>query len=184
MLRERRQSRFRAPPELARKVSDSRRTQRPERDRSQRRSSRPLQARKRNARRWLSLPLAKPLHSPDRKSHLSLTFCLKCERRREPASTDLDGRSILHRFVDQLLQRRLDAHALAGGLLQQHEEHVLPAVDHEIAAAGAVPFQLAERARRRRLGYARFGAHAKAQPVTEAIPREIKNLVGNAGAWP
>ena len=52
--------------------------------------------------------------------------------------------SVLHRFIDQPLHRRLDALALRRRLLQQHEEHVLLAVDHEIAAAGAVPFQFAE----------------------------------------
>src|SRR5690242_2456362 len=51
------------------------------------------------------------------------------------------ARSVLHGFIDQLLQRPLDALAFARSLLQQHEEHVLLAVDHEVAAAGAVPFQ-------------------------------------------
>src|SRR5580693_9392209 len=44
MLRECRQSRFRAPPELAPGASDSRRNRQPERDRSPKRSSQPLQA--------------------------------------------------------------------------------------------------------------------------------------------
>src|SRR5579864_7196259 len=57
--------------------------------------------------------------------------------------------SVLHRFIDQLLQGALDALALGRRLLQQHEEHVLLAVDHEIAAGGAVPFQFAEIAGRR-----------------------------------
>src|SRR5258708_31934589 len=72
--------------------------------------------------------------------------------------------SVLHRFIDQLLQRALDALALGRRLLQQHEEHVLLAVDHEIAAGGAIPFQFAERTRRRRFCIARIGTHRKTKP--------------------
>src|ERR1700761_3917940 len=48
------QSRFRAPPDLARKASDSRQTRQPERGRSPRRSKPTPQAVQRNARRRLS----------------------------------------------------------------------------------------------------------------------------------
>src|SRR3979409_1988591 len=82
--------------------------------------------------------------------------------------------SVLHRFIDQLLYRLLDRLALRGRLLQQHEEHVVLAVDHEIAAAGAVPFQLAERAWRRRFGIARIGAHRKTEAETEAVTRKVE----------
>src|SRR5258706_9849929 len=59
--------------------------------------------------------------------------------------------SVLHRFIDELLEGPLDALAFRRRLLKQHEEHVLLAVNHHIAAACAVPFQFAQRSRRRRL---------------------------------
>ena len=69
--------------------------------------------------------------------------------------------SVLKRFIDQLLHRRLYDLALRWCLLQQDEEHVLLAVDHDIATAGAIPFQLAEIAWRWRIGIAALRAHAK-----------------------
>src|SRR5437764_14025861 len=82
--------------------------------------------------------------------------------------------SVLHGFIDQLLDGLLDALPLRRRLLQQHEEHILLAVDHEIAAAGAVPFEFAERARRRRrLGIAGIRADAEPQPETEPVAGEI-----------
>src|SRR6266404_5675627 len=89
--------------------------------------------------------------------------------------------SVLHRFIDQLLYCLLDALALRGRLLQQHEKHVLLAVDHKIAAAGAVPFQLPQRSRRRRLGVAGIGANRKPEPEAEAIAGEIEVVAPDAG---
>src|SRR5438270_2252168 len=84
--------------------------------------------------------------------------------------------SVLHGFIDQLLDGLLDALPLRGRLLQQHEKHVLLAVDHEIAAAGAVPFEFAERARRRRLGIAGIGAHAQTKPEAKPVAGEIQKI--------
>src|SRR3954451_19078749 len=92
--------------------------------------------------------------------------------------------SVLHRFIDQLLQRRLDALALRGGLLHQDDEHVLLAVDDEIAAGGAVPFQFAERARRRWFCNAGIGAHREAAAVAQSIARKIEIIPRNAGPGP
>src|SRR6266852_7777888 len=89
--------------------------------------------------------------------------------------------SILHRFIDQLLYGLLNALALRGRLLQQHEKHVLLAVDHKIAAAGAIPFQLPQRSRRRRLGVAGIGANRKPEPEAEAIAGEIEVVAPDAG---
>src|SRR6266700_5159416 len=100
-----------------------------------------------------------------------------------PAAAKLQRRakpSVLHRFIDQLLYCLLDGLALRGRLLQQDEKHVLLAVDHEIAAAGTVPFQFAERARRRRLCVARVGAHREPQPEAKAVPREIEIIPPDA----
>src|SRR4051812_48092443 len=94
--------------------------------------------------------------------------------RKSSSGLQVKGFSILHRLIDQLLQRRLDTLALRGGLLHQDEKHVLVAVDHKIAAAGAVPFQLADRAGRRRLCIAGLGAHAEAEPEAEAVTRKIE----------
>src|SRR3979411_1010715 len=88
--------------------------------------------------------------------------------------------SVLHRFIDQLLYCLLDRLALRGCLLQQHEKHVLLAVDHEIAAAGAVPFQFAQRAGSRRLGVAGIGAHSQTESEAETITGEIEMVAFNA----
>src|SRR4030095_13992660 len=89
--------------------------------------------------------------------------------------------SVLHRFIDQLLDCLLDGLALRGRLLKQNEKHVLLAVDHEIAAAGAVPLQFAERTRRRRLGVAGIGANRKTETEAEAIAGEIEIGTDDAG---
>src|ERR1700694_2471783 len=89
--------------------------------------------------------------------------------------------SILHRFIDQLLYCLLDRLALRRRLLQQHEKHVLLAVDHEITAAGAVPFQFAERARRRGFRVPRVGAHGKSEPKTKTVAGEIEVVAPDAG---
>src|SRR6478736_4000971 len=90
--------------------------------------------------------------------------------------------SVLHRFIDQLLYRLLNRLTLRRRLLQQHEKHVLLAVDHEIAAAGAVPFQFAQRTRRWRLGVAGIGANRKTEPEAEAIAGEIEIVAPDARA--
>src|SRR5438270_13479402 len=105
----------------------------------------------------------------------SASAAARLQRRAEP--------SVLHRFIDQLLDCLLDRLALRGRLLQQHEKHVLLAVDHEITAAGAVPFEFAERARRRRLGIARIGADAETEPEAKAVAGEIEEVALHAGAW-
>src|SRR5439155_10820407 len=80
---------------------------------------------------------------------------------------------VLQRLIDHLLQRPLDALALCRRLLQHHKEHVLLAVDHHVAAGGAVPFQFAQRSRRRRLGVTGIGAHGKPKPHAETVTGEI-----------
>src|SRR2546430_8749453 len=96
----------------------------------------------------------------------SATAAARLQRRAKP--------SVLHRFIDQLLDCLLDRLALRGRLLQQDEKHALLAVDHEIAAAGAVPLQFAERARRRPLGVARTGADRQTEPAPEAVAWTIE----------
>src|SRR5450759_843605 len=92
--------------------------------------------------------------------------------------------SVFHCFINELLQGALNALAFCGRLLQQHEKHVLLAVDHEIAPTGTVPFQFAQRPRRRRLGVAGIGAHRKTEPETEAVAREIEIIAPHARARP
>src|SRR5262245_8529284 len=77
--------------------------------------------------------------------------------------------SVRQRFIDEQLERALDALTLRRRLLQQHEEHLLLGINHHVAAAGAVPFQLTERSRRRRLGVAGIGAHGKPQPHAKSV---------------
>src|SRR3954447_21528382 len=89
--------------------------------------------------------------------------------------------SILHCFINQPFQFRLDALALRRGLLHQDDEQVLLAVDDEIAAGGAVPFQLTKRTRRRRFCNAGIGAHRKPEAVTETVAREIEIIPRNTG---
>src|ERR1700739_3758107 len=90
--------------------------------------------------------------------------------------------SVLHRLIDQLLHHRLDLLALRRRLFQEHEEHVLLAVDCEIPAPGAAPFQLAERAGRRRFGVAGIGAYAEAEPEPEPVARKVEEVAIHAGA--
>src|ERR1700744_223719 len=101
-------------------------------------------------------------------------------KRRRDRPLVLKSLLVLQRLIDQLLQRRLDLLAFRRGLLQQHEEHVLLRVDHEAAAAGAVPFQFAELAGRGRLGVAGIGAHPDAQPVAESIAGKIEIVAVDA----
>src|SRR6266550_6008961 len=89
---------------------------------------------------------------------------------------------VLHSFIDELLEGPLDALAFRRRLLKQHEEHVLLAVDHQIAAAGAVPFQFAQRSRRRRLGVTGIGAHGKPKPHAEAVTGKIVMIPRNTRA--
>src|SRR3979490_1034613 len=102
------------------------------------------------------------------------TSAAKTQRRRAKPS-------VLHRFIDQLLYCLLDRLALRRRLLQQHEKHVLLAVDHEITAAGAVPFQFAERARRRGFRVPRVGSHGKSEPKTKTVAGEIEVVAADAG---
>src|SRR5689334_20581798 len=106
----------------------------------------------------------------------------RASTRASTASLRNAARSVLHGFIDQLFQRPLDALAFARGLLQQHEEHVLLAVDHEVTAAGAVPFQFTEIARRRRLGIAWICSHRQPKAESEAIAGEIEKVPSNARA--
>src|SRR5258708_40171586 len=89
--------------------------------------------------------------------------------------------SVLHRFIDQLLYCLLDRLALRRRLLKQHEKHVLLAVDHEITAAGAVPFQFPQRARRRGFRVSSVGAHGKTEPKTKTVAGEIEAVAPDAG---
>src|ERR1700737_4826638 len=92
--------------------------------------------------------------------------------------------SVLQRFINQLLYFALDSLPLGRSLLQQDEKHILLAIDDKIAAAGAVPFQLAERAGRRWLGVPRIGAHAKTQTKAKTIARKIVIVARHARARP
>src|SRR5258706_2976326 len=94
------------------------------------------------------------------------------------------GASVLQRFIHQLLYFALDPLPFRGSLLQQDEQHVLPGIDDEVAAAGAVPFQFAERPRRRRFGVAGIGANAKTQAETKPVAREIIEVARHAGLRP
>src|SRR5271167_2669673 len=78
-------------------------------------------------------------------------------------------RSLLERVVDDLLDRGIDMHPPRGRILHHHEEHVFSAVDHDIASRGAIPFELAERARRHRRGEAGIDANAEAVAVAKAV---------------
>src|SRR3981081_3644402 len=66
-------------------------------------------------------------------------------------------RSFLECVVYDLFQGHLKVHAPRWRIFHYDEEHVLGAVDHEIDAGGAIPFDLPERARRRRHRIAGIG---------------------------
>src|SRR5258708_1533440 len=83
-------------------------------------------------------------------------------------------RSFSKRVVNDLLQRYLNVHAPRWGVFHQNEKHVLGAVDHKIDAGGAVPFDLAERARRRRHRVAGIGADAEAIAKSETVAGVIE----------
>src|SRR5882724_655368 len=86
------------------------------------------------------------------------------------------------RVVDQFPERGRDALALGLGLLQQDVDHVEFWIDAEISAAAAVPFQLADRAGRRRLGNARIGAHGDAVAIAKAVAGKVPVVAADAGA--
>src|ERR1700730_13401590 len=81
--------------------------------------------------------------------------------------------SILKRVVDDLLQRYLDGHAPGRGIFHHNEKHVLGTVDHDIDPGGAVPFDFAERPRRRRHRIAGIGADAE----TIAKPKTVAGII-------
>src|SRR5262249_33600863 len=89
---------------------------------------------------------------------------------------------VCQRFINQQLEGALDALTFRGRLLQQYKHHLLLAVDHHVAAAGAVPFQFAERARRRRFCVAGIGAHGKSEPHAKPIAGEIEVVALDARA--
>src|ERR1700751_5502870 len=75
-------------------------------------------------------------------------------------------RSFLESVVDDLLDRGVGMLPPRRRVLHHHKEHVLGAVDHDIAAGGAVPFELTQRARRDRCVEA--GIDADTETVAEA----------------
>src|SRR5690348_688836 len=89
---------------------------------------------------------------------------------------------VRQRFINQQLEGALDTLTFRWRLLQQYKHHLLLAVDHHVAAAGAVPFQFAQRARRRRLCIAGIGAHGKSEPHAKPIARKIEEIPLDAGA--
>src|SRR3954451_5353739 len=93
-------------------------------------------------------------------------------------------RSLPQRVVDDLLQRRLDAGPLGWRIFQKNKEHVAGRIDHEIGAAGAVPFDLADRAGRRRHRLARIGTDAKPVAEPKAVARKIEIVAFDPGAGP
>src|ERR1700676_1521508 len=81
--------------------------------------------------------------------------------------------SIPKRVGDDLLQRYLDGHAPGRGIFHHNEKHFPGTVDHDIDAGGAVPFDFAERARRRRHRIAGIGADAE----TIAKPKTVAGII-------
>jgi hypothetical protein len=73
-------------------------------------------------------------------------------------------------------------HAPGRGILHQDEKHVLRSVDHQIDPGGAVPLDLAERARRRRHRIAGIGADAEAIAEPEAVAGIVEIIARHAGA--
>src|ERR1700730_8872710 len=92
--------------------------------------------------------------------------------------------SVLHGFIDQLLDGLLDALPFCRRLFQEHEEHVLLAVDHEITAAGAVPFEFSERAWRRWFCIPRIGADTETEPEAKTVAGEIEIIALHARPRP
>src|SRR6266576_4042716 len=77
--------------------------------------------------------------------------------------------SLLERVVNDLLQCYLNMQADGRAILHHNEKHVLGAIDHEVDAGGAVPFDLPERARRRRHSVTGIGADAEAIAKSETV---------------
>src|SRR4029077_11410488 len=99
-----------------------------------------------------------------------------------PASAAV--RSLFERVVDELLHVDFNVPPPGWRILQQHEEHVLLWIDHDIGAGGTVPFELARRARRRRHGIAGIGAYAKAIAETKSVAGIIEIVAGDARSGP
>src|SRR6202035_365587 len=93
-------------------------------------------------------------------------------------SIESSRRLFLERVVDDLLDRCNHVHPPGGRILHDDEKHVLGAVDHQIDAGGAVPFDLSKRARRRRHRGAGLGADAEAVAEPEAVARIIEIVAG------
>src|SRR6266852_2990715 len=87
-------------------------------------------------------------------------------------------RSFYERVVNDLFQRYLNAHALKWRVLHQNKKHILGAVDHEVNASGAVPFDLPERARRRRHRITGIGADAETIAKSETVAGVIEIVAG------
>src|SRR6185437_14277181 len=79
----------------------------------------------------------------------------------------LNGPSLLQRFIDQFLERLLNALTLGRCHLHQQKRHLLLGIDDEIRAARAVPLQLAEIAGWRRLGISRIRPDTEAEAKTK-----------------
>src|ERR1700736_5670977 len=82
--------------------------------------------------------------------------------------------SFLERVVDDLLDRGDDMHPPGWRILHHHKEHVFSPVDHQIGAGGAVPFDLAERARRRRYCIAGIGTNPETVAEAKAVAGKIE----------
>src|SRR5260370_6157914 len=76
----------------------------------------------------------------------------------------------------------LNVQAPGWGILHHDEKHVLRAVDHEVHAGGAVPFDLPKRARRRRHRIAGIGTDAETVAKSETVARVIEKVARDA--WP
>src|SRR6266403_3669214 len=92
--------------------------------------------------------------------------------------------SLLKRVVNDLLQRYLNVHAPGWRVFHHNEKHVLGAVDHDIDPGGAVPFDLAERAGRRRHRIAGIGADAETIAESETVAGIVEIVARDARPRP
>src|SRR5258708_39000259 len=92
--------------------------------------------------------------------------------------------SLLKGVVNDLLQRDLDVHAAGWGVLHHNEKHVLGPIDHEIHSGGAVPFDLTERARRRRHRIAGIGADAETIAESKTVTGIVEIIARDARPRP